>query len=227
MFDWDRYSWIAAGLFVAGIILGAAVHESFFFLLVGAYLFRPALLAAGVRKPYADERQLTIQYRSGNIALIVTVIAIIAAAIHEDSQGRQADMFYLILCIGLMSKALVGLVMSGEHAKTAFRITMFIGLLYLTFVGLENGPSLGMLIEGSPGIAIVAVGFLGRRWPLIGTVVLALLGTGTLVIFGIFGGLNISRVGVSLVLSLPIFVAAFSYWQAARDEKLPDADPED
>ncbi|MBE0644360.1 MAG: hypothetical protein IH600_09800 [Bacteroidetes bacterium] len=219
MFDWDRYSWIAAGMFVAGIALGVAVHEAFFFLLVGAYLFRPALLAAGVKKPFADERQLHIQYRSGNIALIVTVLALIAIAINEAAQGRPADNYYLILCIGLLAKALVGVVMSGDYRRAGLRITLFIGLLYLTFVGLEHGPSLGMLIEGAPGIAILAVGLLGMRWPYASAVLLALLGIGTLVVFGVFGGVTISRIGVSIILSLPILAAAYCYLQIARQPR--------
>ncbi len=225
MFDWDRYSWIAAGMFTAGIVLGATVDGGFLFLLVGAYLFRPALLAAGVRRPYADERQLHIQYRSGNIALIVTVIAIIAMAINETAQGRTAENYYLILFIGLLAKALVGIVMSRDFRRAGLRITLFIGLLYLTFVGLEHGPSLGMLIEGAPGIAILAVGLLGLRWPWVSAVLLALLGVATLVVFGVFGGMNIMRVSVSIVLSIPILVASYCYLQAAREPQDEEAEP--
>ena len=215
MFKWDAISWIATGIFVIGVALGATVDNSFLLLLAGSYLLRPTLLAFGLGKNFADERQTQVQFHSGNIALIVVVVGLIIAAISESIQGRHADTFYFLISLALLSKALVGLVMNGDHRTTAVRISLFISLLYLLFVCME-GLSIGTLIEGAPGLIILAAGLIGKKIPMVGAIVLGLVAIATLYFFGILGGLTSTRVYVSLILSTPLAVAAVCFSLSAH-----------
>lgn len=216
MFKWDRISWIATGIFILGIVLGSVVHEAFLFLIVVAYLLRTGLIAFGAGRNYADERQLQVQFHSGNIAFIVVVIGIIACAVRETLAGRPADIFNELLSVALVTKAVVGLVMYGDYGRTALRISVFIGLLYLLFVVASHGFALETFIEGAPGLVILGAGVLGKKYPIAGGIVFSALGLATLYVFGIFGGLTESRFMVSLVLSLPLLVVAFCFIMAAR-----------
>jgi len=218
MFKWDRISWIASGIFVIGVVLGMTVNFFFFFLLAIAYLLRPALLAFGLTKHLADERQMSIQFHSGNIALIIVIVALMIFAYTEDAAGRHADNYYFLLALALAAKAVVGLVMNGDFTSAAVRISVFAALMILLFVTAENGLSLGMLMEGIPGFVILIAGLVGWKKPLIGAIFFAVLAVGTSMMFGVLGGFTASRVYMSLLLSIPLLVVGFCFYKGWRGE---------
>ena len=221
MSNWDSLSWWASGIFVAGLVLGAAVDEQFLFLLAGAYLLRPTLLALGLAKRYADERQRMIQFHSGNIALTVTVLSLIGFAIKARLEGQPADTYTMLIAVALLTKALVGLVMIGDYRAAGVRITTTIGILLLLFAALENGFSVGTLVEASPGILVLLVGLLGIKQPKISALLLAILGIVLAIVFGPVRAFTLTRILVGVLLPLPVFIAAFCFFRAAQSHALP------
>ena len=76
MFKKDSIFWMATGLLILSISLFAITqNQSWLALMIGSYLLRPTLVSLGVKKIKIDVRQLSIHYRSGNIAFAVTIIA--------------------------------------------------------------------------------------------------------------------------------------------------------
>ena len=75
MFKKDHIFWWASGIFITALTL-AAVTENQLWLafLIGSYLLRPTLASLGLAKRYVDERQLSIHYRSSNVAFVVMII---------------------------------------------------------------------------------------------------------------------------------------------------------
>ncbi|MBA4312727.1 MAG: hypothetical protein C0417_08865 [Chlorobiaceae bacterium] len=220
MFKWDKISWIASGIFLAGLLLGAFVNELFLYLMVGGFLLRSTLLAFGVAKIYADERQMQIQYHSGNIALTVLVVAIIIFAVKAGLSGKQAfDEYAMLVTIALVAKGVVGLVMIGDYRAVAVRITVIAGVAITLFASLSHGFSLGTLMEASPGLLIIIVGLLGIKRPMISAALLAIIGLATFIFFGPGGGLTETRIFMGIILSLPLFVTAFCFYKGARIEK--------
>jgi hypothetical protein len=216
MSNWDSLSWWATGIFIAGLVLGAAVNEQFLFLLAGAYLLRPTLLALGLAKKYADERQRLIQFHSGNIALTVTVLSLIGFAIKARLEAQPPDNYYMLIALALLTKALVGLVMIGDYRAAGVRITTTIGILLFLFAALENGFSVGTLIEASPGILVLLVGLLGIKRPKLSAILLVMIGIALAIVFGPVRAFTLTRILVGLLLPLPVFIAAFCFFKASQ-----------
>ena len=71
----DSIFWYATGIFVLSLVLVAVTQNQFWLgLMLASYLLRPTLASLGVTKATLDERQMSINYRSGNIAFAVTLI---------------------------------------------------------------------------------------------------------------------------------------------------------
>ena len=83
----DRIFYIACGLMTVGIVL--AMMELYIALLplVGAYLLRPTLHALGLARKFADERQIQIFSRSGNVGFLVVMFGATVLAILRMAQG--------------------------------------------------------------------------------------------------------------------------------------------
>lgn len=217
MFKWDKISWIAAGIFLAGILLSAFVNELFIYLIVGGFLLRSTLLAFGVAKKYADERQMQIQYHSGNIALTVVISAIIIFAVKAGLSGKQAfDEYAMLVTIALVAKGIVGLVMIGDYRAVAVRITVIAGVAITLFASLSHGFSLVTFMEALPGLLIILVGLIGIKRPMISAIALAIIGLGTFIFFGPGGGLSETRIFMGFILSVPLFVTAFCFYKGSK-----------
>ncbi len=221
MFKWDTISWIASAIFALGLALGAFVNDAFLILLAAAYLLRPALLAFGFGKKYADERQMTIQYHSGNIALIVLILVIAGFYVDARIEGKPGDTYALLLCIALATKAAVGLLMLGDYKSNGVRIALFIGLLFLLFVAFSHGFSTGLLIEGGPAIAILVFGIVGRKQPLLSAIFFVLIAAAAAYYFVIARSHAAmeSRIGVAFVLIMPLFITAFCFFRGWKAER--------
>ena len=75
MFKRDPIFWWASGIFILVLALFAITqYDVLLMLIVFAYLLRPALASFGLAKKYVDERQMSLNYRSSNIAFVVTII---------------------------------------------------------------------------------------------------------------------------------------------------------
>ncbi len=221
MFKWDKISWIATGIFLAGLLLGAFLNELFLYLMVGGFLLRSTLLAFGVAKINADERQMQIQYHSGNIALSVVVVAIIIFAVKAGLSGKQAfDEYAMLVTLALVAKGVVAMIMLGDYRAVAIRITIIAGSAIVIFATLSHGFSLGSLMESLPGLLIIAVGLLGIKRPMISAIILGIIGLATFVFFGPVGGLTEGRIFMGIILSIPLFVTAFCFYKGAKSDKV-------
>ena len=76
----DRIFFGACGIFGVGVILAIMGYESALLFIVGAYLLRPILHAFDLADEFADERQVAIHSRSGNVAFIAVMIAAVGLA---------------------------------------------------------------------------------------------------------------------------------------------------
>ncbi|MDP3683773.1 MAG: hypothetical protein Q8S01_07555, partial [Ignavibacteria bacterium] len=66
MFNKDPIFWLATSIFILGVILfGITQNDLWLFLFACSYLLRPTLASLNIAKSHIDERQMSIQYRSG------------------------------------------------------------------------------------------------------------------------------------------------------------------
>jgi hypothetical protein len=134
----DRIFYIACGLLVVGIVL--AVMDQYIALLplVGAYLLRPTLHALGVARKYADERQIQIFSRSGNIGFLVVMFGATIISILRMYQGEPPDDFHLLIILGLVTKAIIGLLMIGDLRNAGRMILISYGIIMGVFAGMQG-----------------------------------------------------------------------------------------
>jgi len=225
MFKWDKLSWYAAVIFVAGIILGI-FNNIFFGLLIVAYLLRPTILALGKGKKFADERQTNIQFQSGNIALTVVIIAMFIFNLIEEYEGRPGDKYNEIIVIALATKAIVGLIMLRDYKTAGFRCGFFMGLLLSLFILFDTGfQPMGFLIA-SPGFLIMLLSYIGLKKPMIVAIILGILGITAGVLRGFFfNGHNLpisANITTTIIISVPLLATAFFFYKGAMAEKVLD-----
>jgi len=167
MFKKDFIFWVATCIFILGIVLyGITQNQLWLFILVGSYLLRPTLASLNIAKSHVDERQMSIQYRSGNIAFTVMIIGCIIMAVYQGSKDDHSwELFSAIVIIGLAAKAMSNIILVGNYREAATKIIMTVGSMIVLFVALENGFSLGGLIESLPGLGIIIVGWLSKKYP--------------------------------------------------------------
>ena len=168
----DRIFYIACGLMVVGIIL--AIMELYIALLplVGAYLLRPTLHALGLARKYAYERQIQIFSRSGNVGFLVVMFGASVRAILRMAQGEPPDDFHLFIFLGLVTKAIIGLLMIGDLRNAGVIILISFGVIMGVFAGLQgfNEIRAGETPwETFAGIGLIIVfstlGLLARKYP--------------------------------------------------------------
>jgi hypothetical protein len=225
MFKWDKLSWIALGIFVTGIILGAVIDNIYLFLLVAAYLLRPTLLAfGGSKEKYADERQIKIQYHSGNIALTVMIIAMIVFAVIEYLQGKPYDTYNELIVIGLLTRALVSLIMIGDYKAAAARIGFFMALLLGLFILFDISsepfkPIVFLIIM--PPVIIAIISYVGLKRPMFSAIFFVALGVIAVILLSLLrNNLPIAaRITTDIAISLPLLVEAFLFYKGAKAEK--------
>jgi len=180
MFKRDRIFYIACGLTVIGIFLAIIGKELGLLFFVGAYLLRPSLHEFGLARQYADERQLMIHSRSGNIAFIVTMLALVGYALLRVAQGKTAEELYEIIFIGLSARALTGLAMGGDYRKAGVIIISAVGVFSAIFISLEGGFSLVSLAGVGLGLLIIGVGQIARKVPRVIAILLSVIVVGVI-----------------------------------------------
>ena len=168
----DRIFYIACGLLAVGIILAFMDEYIALLPLVGAYLLRPTLHALGLAKKYADERQIQIFSRSGNIGFLVVMFGATVLAILRQYQGEPPDDFHLLIFLGLVTKAIIGLLMVGDLRNAGVVILISYGVIMGVFAGLQGFDEIRAgetPWETFAGIGLIAVfvslGLLARKFP--------------------------------------------------------------
>jgi len=168
----DRIFYIACGLLLVGVVLACMNNQAAIIALVGAYLLRPTLHALGVAKKYADERQIQIFSRSGNIGFLVVMFGAAILAVLRAAQGEPPDDFHLLIVLGLVTKAIIGLLMIGDFRRAGVIILISFGVIMGVFAGLQgfdeirNGETPWETFAGVGLIlASTILGLLARKYP--------------------------------------------------------------
>jgi len=215
----DPIFWAATFIFGAAIVIAAVTkNQLWLFLLAGSYLLRPTMASLGIARHLVDERQMSIQYRSGNIAFVVMIITSIILAVTLSIKNDPAwEMFNIVIILGLAGKALANVILVGNYRESGTRIIMAAGLLLFLFVSLENGFSLGTLVEGAPGLLIVGIGWLARIFPrTVGGLIFIV--TAVLEFFILSKGFTIAQIATALLVAVPLVTAGFCLILGDRGE---------
>lgn len=225
MFKKDPIFWLATSIFILGVaIFGVTQNQLWLFLLAGSYLLRPTLASLNIAKSLVDERQMSIQYRSGNIAFAVMIIGCIIMSVYQSNKGDHSwEFFNAIVIIGLTAKALSNVFLVGNYRESGTKIIIAVGLMLVLFVSLENGFSMGTLVESAPWWGIVGVGWLSKKFPrTIGGIILAI--TAVLLFFILKKGFIVGQIITAVVVSAPLVTAGVSLIVGDRSEADSDGD---
>lgn len=219
MLKCDPIFWTASAIFLLSLLLAATVHEIALLLLPFSYLLRPTLHALGLARRYADERQLTDQYRSGHIAFTIIVAGLIILAAERQLRDEPADAYFALLCIGIAAKALANRLLGKDWRPTGIVIVLSVAALMTLFGLLEEGLTLAGLIHSIPGIILAAIGLTGFRFPqLAGVMTFASAGF-AIYYFHLY---TLRQLPVFLLLALPLFIASICLtFGGTRDEDVP------
>lgn len=201
----DPIFWTATAIFALSLTLAGTLHESALLLLPFSYLLRPMLHALGLARRYADERQLTIQFRSGNIAFTILVAGIIIVAADREIRDEPADVFYALLCIGLAAKALANRLLGKDWRPTGITIVLSVAALMTLFGLIEEGISLGGLMHSIPGLILGAIGLTGFRFPRVAGILAFVAACFAIYYFQLY---TLRQLPTFLLLAVPLFIAA-------------------
>ncbi|MCK4979652.1 MAG: hypothetical protein KAS62_04605, partial [Candidatus Delongbacteria bacterium] len=177
----DPIFWWAWGIFALALILIAITQlDIFLVLVVVAFLLRPTLASLRMAKKYIDERDLSLNFRSGNIAFFVMMIACVFFAAKLKAEDNSiGEMFYMVIMIGLVAKGLVYTLMSKKFREVAPKIIITVGILVALFSGMgsiKHGLfSMNVLMNSLPGVIIIGIGVLSKYYPRVAAVVMLLV----------------------------------------------------
>jgi hypothetical protein len=218
MFKKDRIFWCATGIFALAIILFAVTQNQLWLvLMVASYLLRPTLASLGVGRRLVDERQMSIQYRSGNIAFAAMMVTAIVLAVVQNIKGDHSwELFNIVIIIGLATKALFNVLLVKNFREAGARIIMAVGLMVALFASMSHGLSIDTLVEAAPGLAIAAIGWLSKKFPrTIGILVFAV--TAVLLFVILKKGITIGQIATAVLISTPLILAGACLFRE-RDE---------
>ncbi|MBK8127836.1 MAG: hypothetical protein IPK53_02505 [bacterium] len=219
MFKIDAVFWSALAIFAIAIAIFAITGEQMWLtLMLASYLLRPTLASLGVAKRLVDERQMTIHYRSGNIAFAVMMVAtVVLAAIQSAKGDPEAEMYNIVIILGIATKALFNVLLVKDYRGAAVRIIIGVGAMALLFVVMSHGLSLETLMEGSPWITMIALGLLARKFPR--TISGVVFAATTVLLFFILGkGLTVGQFATALLICVPLYVAGTCLWIRPAEE---------
>ncbi len=212
----DRIFYAACGLFMVGIVLALMEYEFALLFIVGAYLLRPTLHVFDLAGKKADERQVQIHSRSGNVAFIAVIITAIGLALLRIANGETAEEFYALIGIGIAARALVGLLMIGEFRRTGVLIIIAVGVVTALFGLASGGFSPAGLFVCLLGLLFASLGFAARRFPRAIAAVLTVIAL--VMIFG-FKLYQFRPAGSAMTFAvLVMLLAAISIFLSSRSE---------
>ena len=227
MFRKDPIFWWASGIFVLALLLFAITQNDLCLALaIGSYLLRPTLASLGVANHHIDERQLSIHYRSSNIAFVVMIATSIILAAKLKAEGNHgAEMFYMLIVIGLAAKALFNVVLAKNLRDGATKIIVSAGLLITLFVGMnsvEQGVA-GFIMNVIPGLVIVGVGIFSKYFPRLAGLLIFLIAA-FLEFVILRRGLTWPQIGTAFIVGVPFIIAGLCLFSRVQEDR--EAEPE-
>ncbi len=222
MFKKNPIFWWASIIFVLGLILVAVTQNQIFLaFIIAAYLLRPTLASLGLVKKHVDERQLSLNYRSSNIAFFVMmIVCVYFAAKLQAEESEYAEMFYTVILVGMAFKALFNVLLKKNFRETAPKIIISVGLLMTLFASFSNIDqgifSMSFIMNVLPCLFVVGVGITAKFYPRaasIGMFIYAAL----LVAFMCRRGFSWGTLASSLIFPFPLAAAAFVLWREPKN----------
>lgn len=217
----DPIFWWASGIFILALVLFAITQvDTFLALMVLAYLLRPTLASLGMAKKYVDERELSLNYRSGNIAFFVMMAAcVFFAAKLRAENNHTGEMFYMVIVIGIVTKALFNIFLAKNFREVAPKIIISVGLLVALFSGMgsiRHGVfSINFLMNILPGLAVTGIGVLSKFYPRIASIVIILFAI-TFFIRRLTLDTSWATIGVILIIGVPLLAASWGLWREPK-----------
>jgi hypothetical protein len=208
MFKKDWIFWCATGIFMLAIMLFAITQEQLWLaLMIASYLLRPTLASLGVARRFVDERQMSIQYRSGNIAFAAMMAAAVIMAVVQSAKGDPNwDLFNIIIIVGLVAKALFNVLLVKNYRQAATTIIITVGAMVVLFSSMSHAFSLTTVMESLPGLAVVGIGLLSKKFPRI-VGVLVFIATAALEVLILSKGFTIGQIATALFIGVPLGLA--------------------
>jgi len=144
------------------------------------------------------------------------VAAVILAAVQSAKGDPNWDLFNIIIIVGLAAKALFNVLLAKNYRQAATTIIIAVGLLMALFAAMSHAFSLTTLMEAAPGLAIVGIGLLSKRFPrIVGTLVFIATAALEFVILG--KGFTIGQITTSVVVGVPLILAGLCLFHRDRD----------
>lgn len=221
----DPIFWWASGIFVLALLLFAVTQQQLWLsLMIGSYLLRPTLASLGVGRRYLDERQLNIHYRSGNIGFAVMIILCIIFAVKLSAENNHDfELFAATIIMGLAAKALFNVTLIKSFRETASKIIISVGLLVALFGSFDAGSFVGIIMSVIPGLVIVGIGLLAKKFPrTIGVVILIVAIASIIFILSIRQ--NWGQIVTAVVIGIPLITAGACLFKG--DKKDTEVEPE-
>ncbi|NQT26259.1 hypothetical protein HQ585_12955 [candidate division KSB1 bacterium] len=228
MFKRDPIFWWASGIFILVLVLYAVTqYDVLLMLIVFAYLLRPTLASLGVAKKNVDERQMSLNYRSSNIAFVVTIIAcILMSAKLRAENNVAAELFFMVIILGVVAKALFNVLLTKDFREVAPKISISVGFFVALFAGISNIDhgifSLSFIMNVLPGLVMIGIGIISKYFPRIASILILLLCLAFIVWRIIKVGFE-DAFGILLIIGVPLLAASYGLWREpkiASDERI-------
>jgi hypothetical protein len=170
MFNRDPIFWWATGIFVLALLLFLITQSpNWLFLGIVSYLLRPTLASLGLAGRHMDERQMTINYRSGNIAFAVTILICVVVSIKLMAEENHAfEYFHMVIIAGLAAKALFNVILIKNFREAAQKILIGVGLLmavFMSFSSFNPFDPASLVMNILPGLIVAGIGVLSKLYP--------------------------------------------------------------
>jgi hypothetical protein len=221
MFKRDPIFWWACGIFILVLALYAVTqYDVILMLIVFAYLLRPTLASLGLAKKHFDERQMSLNYRSSNIAFVVTIIAcILMSAKLRAENNAAAEMFFVVIVIGAVAKALFNVLLTKDFREGALKIIVAVGFFVALFAGMgqiKHGVfSLDFFMNILPGLVLIGIGMMSKYVPRIASILVLVL-TLSFIIWRIIKVGFEDAIGIILIIGVPLISASYGLWREPR-----------
>ena len=125
-------------------------------------------------------------------------------------------MFNIIIIVGLAAKALSNVLLAKNYRQAATTIIITVGLMMTLFSVMSHAFSLTTLMESLPGLGVIGVGLLSKKFPRI-VGVLVFIATAALEVLILTRGLTIGQFATATVIGVPLVLAGLCLFKPDRD----------
>lgn len=184
-----------------GIILGVSLmHLNPWFIIFIFLSILPSILRSFEILKDLDERELLIEEKSGNLALIITIfLVILSISLNLEFKG---DSLLLFILSPIIFRAVIFKVLTSERKKSISYIGRILGLLIIIFSLLSHGFSPEGFLESVLGVLIIIFSELSKKFRLLS--VLFFLIMIILFYFSFRNGIRINMLISFIILSVPL-----------------------